>query len=107
MHMGGKAPSFTLHSQHVCSRAFGSKSDPFIHVSRRTETAAGTTWLPVLQSPIIKNTSAPKWLAMQLPLARVCLGDLSSKLLIEVRCSATSHQRQAQGAYGTARLMSN
>ena len=71
-----------------CS-VFGGKSDPFVRISRRTETTLGTGWQPVLQTGVMKNSSSPTWRQVEMPLARVCMGDMESKLLVEV-CS-TQH----------------
>ena len=68
---------------------FGGKSDPFVRISRRTETTTGTEWQPVLQTAVQKNVSNPTWRGVQMPLARVCMGDMESKLRVEVRtCGA-------------------
>ena len=70
---------------------FGGKSDPFIRISRRTETTGGTFWQPVLQTQVKRNESSPLWERVQMPLSRVCLGDMRSKLLLEVRSTAGLH----------------
>jgi len=59
------------------------KSDPFLRVSRPHESAAGTSWAPVLQSGVVMNNLNPVWPALKVALGRLCAGDLSAPLLWE------------------------
>jgi hypothetical protein len=91
-----------LHRMHRLCRLFGGKSDPFLRISRKTEATSGTTFVPVLQTAVIKNSSSTQWRHVHMPLARVCMGDMDTRLRIEVLilglsltlspCSSPFHQ---------------
>lgn len=59
---------------------FFGKSDPYINISRARE---GGTFTRVHQTEVIKNTLDPRWMAVTVPIQRLCNGDLKRPLLFE------------------------
>jgi hypothetical protein len=61
------------------------KSDPFIRICQPHESARGLTYAPVWQSMVFYNNLNPVWENIEVPLGTLCAGDLTAKLIWQVR----------------------
>lgn len=81
---------------------FFSKSDPFYVVSAQTNSAGGATWQPVYRSKVKDNDLNPKWEEATISVEKVCDGDKSKPILIEVYDWEKSGKHQPMGKIETS-----
>jgi Copine/C2 domain len=78
-----------------------SKSDPFLVLSAQSDSAAGRTWFPVHRSEVVQNDLNPIWQPCSIPMEKLCDGDKSRPILIEVFDWEKSGKHQAMGRFET------
>ena len=74
-----------MHGQKLANtEGFMRKSDPFVELSRRVDTAGGLTWDNVIKSDVVMNNLSPQWKEMAIELSILCGGDLESPIRVRV-----------------------
>jgi hypothetical protein len=66
------------------TEGFMRKSDPFVELSRRVDSAGGLTWDNVAKSDVVKNDLSPHWKEMAIELSILCGGDFDSPIRVRV-----------------------
>jgi hypothetical protein len=74
-----------------------SKSDPFFVLNSQTNDAGGRTWHPVYRSEVVKNNLNPTWKEIVVSVEKLCDGDKSRPIQIEVWDWEKSGKHQAMG----------
>lgn len=78
-----------------------SKSDPFVEISAKVNSAGGLTWQPVYRSQHIDNNLNPKWEEIDLNMNKLCQGDKNSPVLIAVYDWEKSGKHRSMGSFET------
>jgi Copine/C2 domain len=80
---------------------FFSKSDPFVEISAKVNSAGGLTWQPVFRSKHVDNELNPIWEDMDLNLNTLCQGDRTAPILIAVYDWEKSGKHKSMGSFET------
>jgi Copine/C2 domain len=80
---------------------FFSKSDPFVEVSAKVNSAGGLTWQPVFRSKHVDNSLNPIWEEMDLNLNTLCQGDRTAPILIAVYDWEKNGKHRSMGSFET------
>lgn len=78
-----------------------SKSDPFVEISAKVNSAGGLTWQPVYRSQHIDNNLNPKWEEIDLNMNELCQGDKNAPILIAVYDWEKSGKHRSMGSFET------
>ncbi|CAB9522457.1 Copine-6 [Seminavis robusta] len=80
---------------------FFSKSDPFVEISAKVNSAGGLTWQPVFRCKHIDNSLNPVWEEMDLNVNKLCQGDRTAPILIAVYDWEKSGKHRSMGSFET------
>ena len=78
------------------------KSDPFVEISCKVNSASGVTWQPVYRSKHIDNDLNPQWEEIDISLNKLCNGDQSAPILISVYDFEKSGKHKTMGSFETS-----
>jgi len=79
-----------------------SKSDPFVEISAKVNSAGGLTWQPVYRSKQIDNDLNPIWDEIDLNINKLCQGDYNAPILISVYDWEKSGKHKSMGFFETS-----
>ena len=79
-----------------------SKSDPFVEISTKINSATGLTWQPVFRSKHIDNDLNPQWEEMDISMNKLCQGDKNAPILISVYDWEKSGKHKSMGSFETS-----
>ena len=79
-----------------------SKSDPFVEISSKINSASGLTWQPVFRSKHIDNDLNPQWEEIDISMNKLCQGDQNAPILISVYDWEKSGKHKPMGSFETS-----